>query len=60
MHRIREGNIDGIDVGQTVVELVVATDVLEAVAPRHLTSLHPVVAHHRHQLRIPARMCEGG
>jgi len=50
MHRVRQGDVDRIDGGETVVDTVVCECPIEPVALGDLTPLRTIVTHHGDQL----------
>jgi hypothetical protein len=59
MHRVGQREIDGIDLGETVIELVVGERPLEPITPRDLSTLGPIVTDHGDEPGIPTGMGEG-
>jgi hypothetical protein len=59
VHRVWQGNVDGVDHAETLVELFVGEGLLNPISASHLTSFGSVAADDRRELRVAARVCEG-
>jgi hypothetical protein len=60
VHRVRQGEVDGVNRPQAFVELVVVERVLEPIALRDVPPLRTVAADDSRQPRVSSRMRECG
>jgi hypothetical protein len=58
VHRVRERDVDRIDLAEAIVELFVRERLLETISLRHFAPLGPIVADNCDQFRI-TRVSEG-
>ena len=58
VHGVWEGNVDGIDDAETLVELLVGKGLLNPISASHLTAFGPVPADDRHEFGVAARVRE--
>ena len=58
VHGVRQGNVDGIDDAEALVELLVGEGMVNPISAADLTALGPVPADDRHQPGVAARVSE--